>query len=44
MRQLDSIIGSMGMNLNKLWEMMKDKGVWCATVHDVAKICTRIST
>ena len=28
---LDSITGSVDMNLSKLWEIMKDKGVWYAT-------------
>ena len=40
MRWLDSIIDAMDMNLNKPSEIMKDKGVWHASVHDVAKICT----
>ena len=34
---LDSIIDSMNMNLNNLWEMVKDREVWCAAVHGVAK-------
>ena len=25
------------MNLNKLWEIMKDKGAWHAAVHEIAK-------
>ena len=37
MRQFDSIINSMDMNLSKLWEIVKDREAWSATVHKVAK-------
>ena len=40
MRWLDGITDSMNMNLSKLQEMVKDRGVWCATVHKVAKSWT----
>ena len=37
MRWLDSINDSMDMNLNKLWEVVKDRETCSATVHGVAK-------
>ena len=37
MKWLDSITDSMEMNLSKLREMMKDRGVWHATVRGVTK-------
>ena len=43
MRCLDSITNSMDMNLSKLWEIVKDRKVWRATVHRVTKSQTQFS-
>ena len=43
MRWLDSITNSMDMNLSKLLEIVKDRGVWRAPVHAVAKSQTQLS-
>ena len=34
---LDGITDSIDMNLSKLWETVKGREAWCATVHVVAK-------
>ena len=43
MRWLNSITDSMDMNLNKIWEIVEDKGTWSATVPGVAKSHTQLS-
>ena len=37
MRWLDSLTDSVDMNLSTLWEIVEDRGAWCAVVRRVTK-------
>ena len=40
---MDGITDSMDTSLGKLWEMVKDREYWCASVHGVTKNQTQVS-
>ena len=42
-RLLDGITNSMDMNLSKFWEIVEDRGAWCAAVHEIENSWTQIS-
>ena len=37
---VSSITNLIDMNLSKLWEMVEDRGPWCAAIHVVRKSWT----
>ena len=43
MKWMDSNINSMDMSPRKLWDIVKDREVWCAAVHGVTKSWTQLS-
>ena len=43
MKRLDSIFNSVDTDLNKLWEMEKNREAWHAEAHGIEKSQTRLS-
>ena len=43
MRWLNGFTCSVDMNLRNFWEIVEDRGAWCAIVHGVRKSWTQVS-
>ena len=43
MKWLDGIIDSMDLNLSQLWDIVRDRGAWCAAVHGVSQRPTQLT-